>query len=767
MQKRLARMICFAMSALFLWGCGKESDESEVQSTGTEDETAVVGSETEEGHWELPEGYALSPRFEYAGGETEMREICMAENSIYYYTHTYNSETESYEDNSYVQKKGQEEQQLPFGEEKAVMGMAAGQDGCMYFLWGENYTDDGYGSFTLEKRDSQMEQVYSVDATEGMEGLSRLYDMAAAPDGKLYGLTTRGIVLCWDENGEYQGRFTLPVDLSTAEGNKICYGLANAGEKGIYAFWKGKEVGAEKGIRLYELSKLQKMSEAELEQAEPLRVDYASAEETVATGGDLFIFSGYSDGLYMVDQNRMWQIDLTDGSLEALFQWQDMNIKAEYVQAVSRQGDGFLLYVFDTLESGNYWLTLEAVPASQISEKKELVLGIAGTVWYDDSLASKIDQVVMAYNRIHPECHITVKEYEEKSVPDFQLEILKGEGPDIFLERQSFFNMDELAAKGAVEDLMPYLADAEEVSAEDILPGILDLITKNGKISRIPLSFAVDVVILPEDIQQEVMTPQEMVEFIMQGEDVCIDFSMYSQRDFLLQILSGAEMDHYIDENSRSSSFAGKEFVRLLETLDKLRDLNFVRKRGERAELFHAGRLRAVVEEMNCLDDYFCIRSAFSGKGKIAGFPNSAGELCYPAKLYDWLGINSASEHKEEAWGFVEFCLSYTSRSDNFTDRFVVTKDKFQQQISYEESGSHFIWRNDYDENFEGWQEIASVTPEETELLREMTEHLYFYENKNLFEIISEEASAFFAGGISSQEAAELIQNRANLVLGE
>jgi hypothetical protein len=176
------------------------------------------------------------------------------------------------------------------------------------------------------------------------------------------------------------------VDLSTAEGNKICYGLANAGEKGIYAFWKGKEVGAEKGIRLYELSKLQKMSEAELEQAEPLRVDYASAEETVATGGDLFIFSGYSDGLYMVDQNRMWQIDLTDGSLEALFQWQDMNIKAEYVQAVSRQGDGFLLYVFDTLESGNYWLTLEAVPASQIPEKKELVLGIAGTVWYDDSL---------------------------------------------------------------------------------------------------------------------------------------------------------------------------------------------------------------------------------------------------------------------------------------------------------------------------------------------------------------------------------------------
>ena len=97
----------------------------------------------------------------------------------------------------------------------------------------------------------------------------------------------------------------------------------------------------------------------------------------------------------------------------------------------------------------------------------------------------------------------------------------------------------------------------------------------------------------------------------------------------------------------------------------------------------------------------------------------------------------------------------------------MVLKDKFEQQIRYDKSGSYFIWRNDYDENFEGWQEIASVTPEETELLREITEHLYFYENKSLFQIINEEAAAFFDGNISSQEAAERMQNRANLLLGE
>ena len=56
---------------------------------------------------------------------------------------------------------------------------------------------------------------------------------------------------------------------------------------------------------------------------------------------------------------------------------------------------------------------------------------------------------------------------------------------------------------------------------------------------------------------------------------------------------------------------------------------------------------------------------------------------------------------------------------------------------------------------------------EETDFLREISEHLYLYENQNLLQIISEEADAFFAGDISAEEAAERIQNRASLVLSE
>lgn len=66
-----------------------------------------------------------------------------------------------------------------------------------------------------------------------------------------------------------------------------------------------------------------------------------------------------------------------------------------------------------------------------------------------------------------------------------------------------------------------------------------------------------------------------------------------------------------------------------------------------------------------------------------------------------------------------------------------------------------------------GTMRFDSTTQEETDFLWEMTKHSYLYEDSNLLRVISEESKAYFAGDISAQEAAERIQNRASLVLGE
>ena len=250
-----------------------------------------------------------------------------------------------------------------------------------------------------------------------------------------------------------------------------------------------------------------------------------------------------------------------------------------------------------------------------------------------------------------------------------------------------------------------------------------------------------------------------------QDDDGYVD-QLIRPASFLLQILSGGEIDQYADAQSKTCSFDSHEFVSLLEQMNKLRDMKTTQRPWERLEPFLSGQIKAYVDELGSMEDYLCIRETFFDIWEITGFPNSERELRYPAHLYDWLGMNSASQHKDEAWSFIEFCLSYATRFSNTSDRFVVTSDAFSRQ-------SHHDYENSIDVmgpalfDGGGTTRFDSTTQEETDFLWEMTKHLYLYEDSNLLRVISEESKAYFGGDISAQEAAERIQNRASLVLGE
>ena len=725
----------------------------------------------------LPDGYVLSASFEDAGGDARtyhelLHSTRLVGDSLYYIT----TEVDRNQDKVkivrevYIQERGKEARllNLPTEEERQLYIFATGEDGCLYLLYHKNDENDDIESYILEKRDKDLQLVYSVDTTADLKKASAdsnvyITFMEVGDDGKLYGLTLQGLSVCWDEAGVYQGSADLPVNPAEIQ----TQGLINAGSAGVYAYWSGVDEKKSRFVRLFDLSKWLEMNEDERRDAAPLQLDLSSVPEPMSIGSNLLLFSGYREGAYLADQDRLWQIDLTDGSLEPFLVWQDVCLKAGYIREIRRHEDGgFLLYVFDTMEQENYWVDLNPVLADELPEKTELVLGVAGRERANnDSMISKIDQMILSYNRTHPYCHVTVKEYTEESITNLQLEMVNGKGPDILMERESFFDMETLLSKGVVEDLAPYLAGGGEISGDDILPGILELITKDGRISRIPLTFSAGIMILPKDRPQEVMTPEEAVEFMVQDKDGYVDQTIW-QTGFLLQILSGAEIDRYVDTQGKTCSFDSPEFVSLLEQLDRLGDMKQVQKPWERLEPFSSGQISAFVDELGCMEDYLCIRTTFFDTWEITGFPNSRRELRYPAHLYDWLGINSASRHKDEVWGFVEFCLSYASRFSGVSDRFVVTRDAFSRQS-----------RHDYDNLVDvlgsnlldggGTTRFDSTTQEETDFLWEVTEHLYLYEDSNLMKVISEESRAYFAGGISAQEAAERIQNRAGLVVGE
>ena len=665
----------------------------------------------------------------------------------------------------YVQEQGEKARLLlRFGKEdrKFLSDFAVGEDGALYFVYGELDEEGEKEAVILMKLDKELRERYSVDVTQILTDL-RLFDWEVRADGSIYGLTDDGMMLFWNERGEFQEQFSLNIDnLDTFNpGGLIC-----TRSEGDYAYYLPQEENGSTKLLLYPLDVWREMGEQKRKTAQPLAVDLRSQSVAAQNYDQLFVFAD-REGAYLADKNGLYKINLTDGSLVKLFTWEEVNLRVESIQQMARQEDGsFLFYVLDSFRKKNAWCLVEAVPASEAPEKTELVLGVASIPYgCATSLSFFLNEVVLSYNLIHPECPVTIRQYNRADLTDFQLELINGEGPDLLLEPSTYFDMENLLQKNAVIDLMPYLEKSEEVTTEDIVPGILKAITKEGQIARIPLSFSVDVLIIPKEKAEERMTPEELFSFASK-EALYRDIYPFS----VWQILQGGEIEKYVDEEKQSCFFDREEFVDFLEDMRTLNNLECMGNTKMRAELFRDRQLPLIQDELSCMMDYLNMRDAFADCGRIIGYPNSDRELRYPLNMYDWLGINNASEHKEEAWSFIEFCLSYPFFTDKVSDRFTVVRDIFEEQICFdnvEKLQGAYPYPSPFTGKSPEWNNPVFTTEEETDWLREITEHLYFYENNDLENIVREESAAFFAGDISAQETAKRIQSRAMLVLGE
>lgn len=248
------------MLAALLCGCGEIPEETvDVQSGEEENEGTPAKAHTEKENRTfepLPEGYVLSARFEPVGEGAVMGEACFSGNLLYYEASSYDPEGE-YVSGIYAREWGEEARLLlSLGNQHGISWpLMAGEDDSLYFVYGKEEVDGLFQVEMLEKWNRELKKVYSVDLYGGWDGDEAIYSMEAGSDGMLYGLTGRGTVLCWDETGACSKLFNLPVTLAGVNGQsgEPCFGLVNAGNMGVYAYWGGKDEVSDNSIQLYSL----------------------------------------------------------------------------------------------------------------------------------------------------------------------------------------------------------------------------------------------------------------------------------------------------------------------------------------------------------------------------------------------------------------------------------------------------------------------------------------------------------------------------------
>ena len=130
--------------------------------------------------------------------------------------------------------------------------------------------------------------------------------------------------------------------------------------------------------------------------------------------------------------------------------------------------------------------------------------------------------------------------------------------------------------------------------------------------------------------------------------------------------------------------------------------------------------------------------------------------------------MSSTSEHKEAVWEFLKLFISDEFLVNHCETLFTIKNSMqdyaFELEKEWQASGGKLVY-------YIGNQEIQTNITDgvDIDLAKELLDTVtgVFKHNETLYNIVIEEASAYFAGAKTAQQAAEIIQGRAQIYINE
>lgn len=499
-------------------------------------------------------------------------------------------------------------------------------------------------------------------------------------------------------------------------------------------------------------------------------------------GDDAYDFY-YSSGVYL------YGLKLENGEKEKILNWVDCDVNGNSLNGIRVHEDGTItatLYHWGAKEPTVDLVTLEKVPSSELPQKVTLTLAVLYGAGYEI-----LDQVI-AFNRRSSDCRITIKDYSEYNTDDdytagltkLTTEIMAGNLPDLL--SLSELPYEQLAAKGLLEDLYPYLDADEKLSRDDIMENVLRATEVNGGLYEISSSFSVISLLGSPKVVGDTpgWTYDELYAALATMPEGCDIMDYYTTRDDILQNMLSIDMGSFVDWTTGKCNFESKEFMDLLEFASRFPDVvpdsgEYVSDSTRIAE----GKQMLMVASLHDIDDSFYNNVYFGGSVTYKGFPTSegVGNVMYLQNCY---GMSSACKNKDAGWQFLRGFLSEDYQEDQYgmpTNRNAFEKKMvtaMTPEYEKDENGNFMLdengekimvvrssWRDDQGNEVN----FCALSEEDAAKIREavLSADRLVTTNTEIIEIVQEMCKAYFAGQKSADEVARLIQSKVSIYVNE
>lgn len=534
-----------------------------------------------------------------------------------------------------------------------------------------------------------------------------------------------------------------------------------------------------------------------------------TASRTVGEAIDLpngayTIFPGNGEhDFYYNNGTNFFAYDIETGNAEKLFNWINCDVNVDTLETIAVQEDGSILGISSEYDGQDESYSFNLVNVTKVpydpSTQKPVITLACMYVDYD------LRDRVIKFNRSNENCRIEIVDYSEYNTEEYQngmdynsglnkltTEIMAGKVPDIIDLNGLPYN--QLAAKGLLEDIYPFIDADSELSRDDFLPNILKAAEFDGKLCCVVPGFYVETVVGASSIvgDEPGWNYDELNAALDNMPEGCSLFDDYITRDDVLRTCLALDINEYLDWETGKCSFDTESFIKLLKFVNSFPAEYNWEEYEENYESTESrikdGRQMLVQTGIWSIDDVLYTSNMdanyFNGDYTFIGFPTESGSgsmIGYSSRY----AMSSKCERKDEAWQFLREFLTenYQDSMWNIPVNINVFNrqlkklmtveyltDEYGNTIRDEDGNEVMIEKGSiYTDSGEPIPYYA-LTQEQADkfiYLVESLDKVSDYSSDGIFDIVRDEAAAFFAGSKSAADVAKLIQNKANLYVNE
>lgn len=413
------------------------------------------------------------------------------------------------------------------------------------------------------------------------------------------------------------------------------------------------------------------------------QIDNNSFKELNDKGISADIIYDYGGCLLLMDGDWLYSYDTGRNEFSKTIDLKKHDFNGFSVSYFVQMDDDRYLCAFDTSDDG-FQEQVIILERSSDSNDNRKVIRLAGI--YEDDNGLKL--AVNAHNRTDSEYRIEYVSYGmdgEQPVDEMMRDIMTGNIPDIYvLERM---NVDNLIAKGMLEDLTPFMEKDEVLNKDYFVDGYLDAAAIDKKQYILMKSFNIYALAghgKETGSFKDGWTMEEFIKYYSSKPKGTLLFSHTTGLEVFETLMSGS-IGMYIDWDNGKCNFDSDSFRNLLEMCYEFRD---VKSDSETLNdwplLLRDGKLLFGTEPVRGPQNIQYNDVIFDDDAVYPGYPSESGSGVYIQTTKSTFAMSSASENKEAAWGILKELMTGDYDRYNYDSDYgiPVSKKEFEKMVA-------------------------------------------------------------------------------------